>query len=565
VHFPKIEGDPVSAPRDDEVVSATTIGRLSQTVRRQRLLLAAATIAALGAGGGLAASTLVQSPAQQASETRPPTPSVLTAPVVRKVLANTVTVRGTVVVSGDITVSPQAAESAGANSAASALLVSKLTSHPGDQIHGGQVLVEVSGRPIIALPGLVPAYRDLKPNMDGDDVAQLQRALIGLGYICGDDTIGHFGPGTKKALSVFYDHLGYAAPTTGGPNDAGDHQSLQGAADAVTTAQRTAATDKSALDKANKALTAVKTAQHTTATSSGTTGGTPSTPPSSNGPGSSTGGGASGGSGGVVQESALQAAQDAVQQAQTAYGYALEDLAKAQKAQADLIATTGIMAPAAELVFVPSFPVRLTAVDATLGQSVSGPLLTLASGQPIVSALLQPGQNGLVKPGMKVQLDAEALGDQTASASVSNVGAFSNGTTVPQSNSTGTKNGAAGGSASGSGVSQQAAPDLPTPSAPGYPMVVTPDKPLSQNWIGQDIRVTIIGASTPGPVISVPLAAVSTGADAQSSVTVVGSDGTQRRVLVTAGVSADGDVEVTPVSPGTLKVGDNVVIGQGTQ
>lgn len=572
MHFPATSDDPVSVSSDEEAAGEAAIGKLSQTVRRQRVLLAAAVVAATAAGGGLAASAFVKSPAQQASETRPPAASLLTAPVVSKVLANTVTVRGSVVASGDITVSPQpAASSGGSGGSVSVLLVSKVTAHAGDQIRAGQVLVEVSGRPIIALPGLVPPYRDLKPNMDGDDVSQLQQALIGLGYSCGGDVAGHFGAGTKSALTAFYGHLGYTVPTTGGPNDAGDHQNLQSAADAVTTAQRTAAADKVALDKANKALAAAISAQHSSATSGGRADGSISTgaaaQPSSSA--SATGGASnSGGSGGTGQESPVQAAQDAVQQAQTAYQYALQDLGKAQKAQADLVASTGAMAPAAEFVFVPSFPVRLTSINAALGQAVSGPLLTLAAGQPVVSALLQPGQNDLVKPGMKAQLDAEALGDETAKASVRSVGAFSNGAANSQSNSNGSPNGSpngAQGGAGSAGVSQQSASGLPAPSSPGYPMVVTPDQPLPQSWIGQNIRVTITGASTPGPVTSVPLAAVSTGADARSSVTVVGADGSQRRVLVTAGVSADGDVEVTPVTPGTLKVGDTVVVGQAQQ
>jgi hypothetical protein len=60
----------------------------------------------------------------------------------------------------------------------------------------------------------------------------------------------------------------------------------------------------------------------------------------------------------------------------------------------------------------------------------------------------------------------------------------------------------------------------------------------------------------------VPLAAVSAGADGQARVDVVGANGKATQVNVTAGLSADGFVEITPVEPGAIKQGDLVVVGQ---
>lgn len=119
-----------------------------------------------------------------------------------------------------------------------------------------------------------------------------------------------------------------------------------------------------------------------------------------------------------------------------------------------------------------------------------------------------------------------------------------------------------GGSGGQSGGQTSGAQQPNGQQTPGYPMTVTPDSPLAATWAGQDVRVTIVGAATSGPVLAVPLSAVSTGADGQSVVTVVGADGTQRRVTVTAGASADGDVEVRPTAPDSLHEGDNVVIGR---
>ena len=63
-----------------------------------------------------------------------------------------------------------------------ALYVSKATVPVGARVDSGDHLGEVSGRPLFALRGNVPAYRDLKLGMTGSDVTQLQRALRDLGY-----------------------------------------------------------------------------------------------------------------------------------------------------------------------------------------------------------------------------------------------------------------------------------------------------------------------------------------------------------------------------------------------
>jgi hypothetical protein len=546
--------------------SDIVITGLSKTVRRQRVFLAAACVAALAAGGGLAASTMIKSPAQQAAETKPPKPTVLTAPVVKKVLTDTVTTRGTVGAGGDIAVSPGAGGGAGTSSGSGTVLLvaSKLYARAGDQIHAGQVLIEVSGRPIIALSGAVPAYRDLKPGMDGPDVAQLQDALKQLGHDCAPDALGHFGDGTKSALTDFYTALGYSVPTTGGANDAGDSSALQSAADAVTAQQRTVDTDYGLLRNADQALASAKKglSQPTTAPANApgpSTG--PSTGPSV-GPSTGPSTGPSAGSG----RSALQTAQDAQQAAQSTYDNAVQDLGKAKKKQADLIAATGAVLPASEVVFVPSFPVRLAKLNAALGSTVTAPVLTLESGQLIVTSLLQPGQNSLIKPGVKVQLTAETLG-QTATATVTSIGPYSGGGADNAQNGNGQNTGGAGttGPSSGQMAGASAGGGQQSPRLPGYPMTVTPDSPLNPAWAGQDVRVTIINAATSSAVLAVPLSAVSTGADGRSAVTVVAADGTQRRVPVAAGAGADGDVQVTPTGGGALREGDAVAIGQAPQ
>lgn len=55
----------------------------------------------------------------------------------------------------------------------------------GETIEQGDVLYRVDGEPIVVFYGDIPAYRtlqDLGENMEGEDVLQLEEALVGLGY-----------------------------------------------------------------------------------------------------------------------------------------------------------------------------------------------------------------------------------------------------------------------------------------------------------------------------------------------------------------------------------------------
>jgi len=481
---------------------------------RQRALLWVAVAAALLSTGGLVASTLVKSPAQQAAEAAAPPASVLTATVEDRVLANTVITRGTVAAAAQYQVTP-----AGSTQGSNTLVVTAVRTRVGARVESGAVLLEVSGRPLIALQGAVPAYRDLKPNDDGNDVAQLQGALRQLGHYHGGDPAGHFGPATKAAVTALYQNLGYDVPTTGGPGDDGDRSALRSAQDAVDNAQR-------AVDDIKRQIAGggSGTGSQSSAKQAG---------PAGSGTPSATSGSGSGGSGSEPLQVQLQYLEKALQQA--------------EQAQADLVARTGPMLPAAEAAFLPGFPAQVVAFSAKVGDQVKAPLITLASGQLAVTAQLTTDQGGLLKPGMKVQITAETLGLQASGV----IGAVGQVTTGNGGSDPGSSTGSDG---SGSGQAQSGAPYIP--------VTVTPDSPLDSRWEGQDVRLTVTSAATPGPVLVVPLSAVTAGADGKTTVSVLQTDGhSTSRVEVGAGISGDGFVAVTPVAAGSLKAGQRVVVG----
>lgn len=89
---------------------------------------------------------------------------------------------------------------------------SVVTSAPADVgtvVSSGDLLVGVSGRPIIALSTSLPLFRSLHPGDTGDDVWQVQRALADLGLYT-DEVDGVYGPRTGDAVEALYAQVGFA-------------------------------------------------------------------------------------------------------------------------------------------------------------------------------------------------------------------------------------------------------------------------------------------------------------------------------------------------------------------
>jgi peptidoglycan hydrolase-like protein with peptidoglycan-binding domain len=170
---------------------------------RRRFLLGLVTGAVVMAAAGLGASTFVKSPQQVAAEAAAPPPSLITATVERRVLQEDVVLRGTV--------QPDRALEVKAVLGEGRSVISRRTVRTGDTVGPGSVLAEISGRPVIALTGLVPPYRDIHLGMKGSDVEQLQSALRDLGYRITDED-GVFGASTGRAVRKMYGARDYDPP-----------------------------------------------------------------------------------------------------------------------------------------------------------------------------------------------------------------------------------------------------------------------------------------------------------------------------------------------------------------
>ncbi len=95
-------------------------------------------------------------------------------------------------------------------------VVDRLSVKTGDTIKLGQELLRVGGKPLYAILGNSPIYRQLASGNTGDDVRWIQQSLDKLGY---DTTIdGGYGSSTINALYDFQDAKGLDETSKVGPD-----------------------------------------------------------------------------------------------------------------------------------------------------------------------------------------------------------------------------------------------------------------------------------------------------------------------------------------------------------
>ncbi len=197
------------------------------------------TVLVIGAGsGGWVAARNIRSPEEVAAQQGPPAASRITVPVIKTVLSSTLITRGTVRFGEPKEV---LLASSGIKAGTSQVVTSPATT--GAEVAEGGKLMEIGGRPVFALTGDTPMYRDLRPGDTGTDVRQLENALVRLGFKPGtvDDT---FDANTESAVEAWYRSTGFEAF---GPTDAqrtalgNARESASKAAEALRQAQQTLA------------------------------------------------------------------------------------------------------------------------------------------------------------------------------------------------------------------------------------------------------------------------------------------------------------------------------------
>lgn len=275
------------------------------------------------------------------------------------VLASAVVTRGTVSASQTVGLAPVGATVDGS----AAPVVTKMMVRSGKTSPPGQVLVEVSGRPVFALPGALPVYCDLKPGSHGDYVRQLQQALTSAGHSTGSDPSGTYGPDTTQAIGPLYAAIGYDPVPASGVTEGADGDPVYVARDGVKQTQR--------------------------------------------------------------QLDGLLRTEPGKERDADAGRCAREDLAEARRYLAEAEAKLGPMVPASELVFLSGFPARVDSLPAKVGQNLAtvsaGRLVAKALLGAQDQGLIRSGQKVKALPevyGDKVTATPTAAegGDQGAAA-----------------------------------------------------------------------------------------------------------------------------------------------------
>jgi multidrug efflux pump subunit AcrA (membrane-fusion protein) len=203
---------------------------------------------------------------------------------------------------------------------------------------------------------------------------------------------------------------------------------------------------------------------------------------------------------------------------------------RAQRLNAELAAARaklGVQVPADEVVFIPSLPIRVNEVTAAVAANASGPVMSVTDNQLSIDSQLPLEAAPLVKPGMKVAIDEQALGIKAT------------------------------------GIVETVATTPGTRGVDGYHFYLGVKVETTPVLLaGFSVRLTIPIETSKGAVTAVPTSAVSLAADGTSRVLVERS-GKQEYVTVQPGLSTGGYVEIN--SPdGQLAPGQLVVVGYKT-
>jgi hypothetical protein len=258
------------------------------------------------------------------------------------------------------------------------------------------------------------------------------------------------------------------------------------------------------------------------------------------------------------------------------FGSATEDAVSAYYEHLGYPAPASGGVPAADVVFLPSLPATVVAVNGAVGEQPGQPFLELAPrGSLALTGELPPAYEGQVKSGLKVTIYDEVtgihasgtvtdLGTATLNAPAGTVvdigGSSSSAGSTGSTGATGSTGSTGSSGSTGSTGSTGSGAAGSSGETPFIPLTVDPSRPLAAALNGENVLVTVDTGQTEGPVLTVPVAAIVTTASGTSHVTVVGTHGKQTDVPVTPGISENGYVQVTPAPSGALAAGDRVVV-----
>lgn len=467
----------------------------------------------------------IQSPAEAAARTAPPQPSPILVPVEERVLTSEIVTRGTARYG-----LPQTISVAPSTLKTDAGLITRVPLR-NTQLGEGDLLLTASGRPVFILRGSTPAYRDMVPGISGEDVRQLEQALVRMGFRPGM-VDGTYDERTGTAVAEWYAAAGFE-PFGATPEQLATiralEQDLVHALNNQVAANEAAATAPLAVTAAQSDLWAASSAAEATVNELKFIRDElwrDWAPDQDR----------------IIADNNLAAAQAALSAIHTAGQAAIRAAVDAQKAAereattaAELVAQVtadlekaryeaGVKLPLDEFIFLPALPVRIEQVDVVVGDPVVGPVMVVTNNQVAIDSSVPLDEAPLIKAGMVVAIDEPGLGIVAT------------------------------------GVIERVAEGPGTNGVDGFHVyfeTFVDETPVSLE--GFSLRLTLTVESTGGAVTAVPISALSLAPDGRSRLQIA-NNGSLEYVVVEPGLSADGFVEVTPIE-GSLEAGQLVVIG----
>jgi hypothetical protein len=532
---------------------------------RKRLFLAVVAVAVAFGAGGYVLGQQLESPEDARAVVAAPEASLIAVPVEATALSNDVVVRGDAEFEGAIDLELDSALGDG-----SARVVTGRVPEIDTKVNEGDVIIEVSGRPVFVLEGDLPTFREFKPGLEGDDVLQLEVSLARLGFLTVEpDRL--YGSATEDAIEAMYEEAGYeprgenegeqaqlkaaeqavesARTTLANANDSlsdllkppslvqqtRDAQARQQLLDQIGRAQETL--DEANADRpSNSLLQAIDAVQRAELADEGVDQANQAV---------------------MAAQDAEQARVDAAQEqldaarkaladadaisaaedsdgvdtssAQQGVSDAQERLEDAEADLAELEEEIGVTFPVAEVVFLPNLPRTVTSIDVERGDFVNGSVMRISGTRVRITTGVSESNRPLLEVGQRVLIDSEQLDIEVE------------GEITELADRKGTN-----------GVADTR-----------YYMLVTPTGEYNvSELVGVNFRLQIPLERSEGEVLAVPLAALSAGADGSSRVEVERADGSTDLVPVEVGLQDKNRslVEVIPIG-GNLQAGDLVVIG----
>ncbi|MFD9478682.1 peptidoglycan-binding protein [Streptomyces nojiriensis] len=454
--------------------AVATVATSARQRSRRGLVVAAAVVVLFGSSGSVWwIASQARTPEQRASNAAAPPPSQITGKVSDQQLVERMELTGKVETASRTTITgvqPQGTSRA---------VVTALPAAAGKSLKAGAVVAEVSGRPVLLLPGRFPAYRDLKAGDKGPDVQQLQRALQPL---YGTAVNGTYGPATVEAVRKLYGAAGYEAPAGQGQSTTGGSGSPSGTA------------------RGGGASPGGGTAPRGGAETDGGTGAAP-------------GANSTSGTNGTSGASAPPARG-----------------ADAPPAAAGP-AKPGEVLPAAEVAYVSALPATVVQLTAAVGDAADKPLAVLGSGGRQVRAALSADQRTQLR-----DLPADAVirfGTGPYEGKEGTLGSLtspSDGKSGDQQGKSGGQDGAATAGTAGAGAGGGAAAGNGSGTAGGqHEALFVPTGTEAEEGSTQQIGVEL--RRSPKGALTVPVSAVWTDLGGSSTVTVTES-GKERNIPV---------------------------------